>query len=191
MNKFVLASHNENKVREFRQILSSKKIVSLNDIGFKKEINETGFTLEQNALIKVREVFNFSNNISISDDSGLEIFFLDGEPGVYSSRYSGLNARPIDNINKVLKKLGDTSMRKARFRTVIAFKDTKQERLFEGVIDGKISKKIRGLSGFGYDSIFIPDQFDCTFSEMSSDLKNKISHRSLAIKKLQQFINAK
>ena len=191
MSKIVLASHNENKVREFRQILSSEKIISLNDIGFKKEIKETGFTLEENALIKVRKVFNFSNKISISDDSGLEIFFLNGEPGVYSARYSGLNARPIDNINKILKKLGDTSMRKARFRTVIAFKDIKQEKLFEGVVDGKISKKIRGLSGFGYDPIFIPDQFDCTFSEMSSDLKNKISHRSLAIKKLQQFINSR
>ena len=191
MNKIVLASHNENKIREFRQIFSSKKIISLNDIGFEKEIEETGFTLEENALIKVREVFSFSHITSISDDSGLEIDFLDGEPGVLSARYSGLHARPIDNINRVLKKLGDTCMRKARFRTIIAFKDTKQEKLFEGIIDGRISKKIRGLGGFGYDPIFIPSQFDFTFSEMSSELKNKISHRSLAIKKLHQFINSK
>ena len=102
MNEIILASHNENKVKEFRQIFSSKKIISLNDIGFEKEIEETGFTLEQNALIKVREVFNFSHRTAISDDSGLEIDFLDGEPGVFSARYSGLNARPIDNINKVL-----------------------------------------------------------------------------------------
>ena len=147
MNEIILASHNENKVKEFRQIFSSKKIISLNDIGFEKEIKETGFTLEQNALIKVREVFNFSHRTAISDDSGLEIDFLDGEPGVFSARYSGLNARPIDNINKVLKKLGDTLLRKARFRTVIAFKDAKKEKLFEGVIEGRISKKIRGLGG--------------------------------------------
>ena len=191
MNEIILASHNENKVKEFRQIFSSKKIISLNDIGFEKEIEETGFTLEQNALIKVREVFNFSHRTAISDDSGLEIDFLDGEPGVFSARYSGLNARPTDNINKVLKKLGDTLHRKARFRTVIAFKDANKEKLFEGVVEGRISKKIRGLGGFGYDPIFIPDQFECTFSEMSSELKNKISHRGLAIKKLYRFINSK
>ena len=191
MNEIILASHNENKVREFRQILSSKKIISLNDVGFEKEIEETGFTLEQNALLKVREVFNFSHKTAISDDSGLEIDFLSGEPGVFSARYSGLNARPIDNINKVLKKLGDTLFRNARFRTVIAFKDSNKEKLFEGVVEGKISKKIRGLGGFGYDPIFIPDHFDCTFSEMSTELKNKISHRALAIKKLHRFINSK
>jgi len=191
MNEIVLASHNENKVREFKQIFSSKKIISLNEIGFEKEIEETGFTLEENALLKVREVFDYSQITSISDDSGLEIDFLGGEPGIFSARYSGFNARPIDNINRVLKKLGDTLMRKARFRTVIAFKDTKQEKLFEGVIEGRIAKKTRGLEGFGYDPIFIPDQFDCTFAEMSSELKNKISHRALAIKKLYQFLNSK
>ena len=87
--------------------------------------------------------------------------------------------------------MGNTLIRTARFRTIIAFKDTEQEKLFEGVIEGSISKNIRGLGGFGYDPIFIPNQFDCTFSEMSSELKNKISHRALAIKKLHQFINAK
>ncbi len=191
MSEIVLASHNENKVREFKQIFSSKKIISLRDIGFEKEIEEVGLTLEQNALIKVREVFSFSHKTSISDDSGLEIDFLDGAPGVFSARYAGFKALPIDNINKVLKKMGNTLIRTARFRTIIAFKDTEQEKLFEGVIEGSISKNIRGSGGFGYDPIFIPNQFDCTFSEMSSELKNKISHRALAIKKLHQFINVK
>ena len=191
MNEIVLASHNQNKVQEFRQIFCSKKIISLNEIGFDKEIKETGLTLEENALIKVRKVFDFSKQTCISDDSGLEINFLDGAPGVFSARYAGLKASPIDNINKVLRKLGNTSKRKARFRTVIAFKDMKREKLFEGVIYGTISKEIRGSSGFGYDPIFIPNGFEFTFSEISSELKNKISHRFLAIKKLYDFINSK
>ncbi len=191
MNEIVLASHNENKIREFRQIFFSKKIISLNQLGFNNEIKETGSTLEENALIKVREVFNFSKKISISDDSGLEIDYLNAEPGVFSARYSGFNSKPIDNIKKVLKNLGNTLERKARFRTVIAYKDSQQEKLFQGIIEGNISKKIRGLGGFGYDPIFVPNGFEMTFAEMKPELKNIISHRALAIQKLYKFINLK
>jgi len=191
MNEMVLASHNENKIREFRQIFFSQKIISLNQLGFNNEIEETGSTLEENALIKVREVFNFSKKISISDDSGLEIDYLNAEPGVFSARYSGLKSKPIDNIKKVLKNLGNTLERKARFRTVIAYKDDQQEKLFQGIIEGNISKKMRGLGGFGYDPIFVPNGFEMTFAEMKPEVKNSISHRALAIQKLYEFINLK
>jgi len=188
MNKIVFASNNNNKIQEFRDLFSQKTILSLDDIGFYNQINETGKTLEENALIKVREVFNFSQLVCVSDDSGLEIDFLNGKPGVFSARYAGLKAKPIDNIKKVLKNLIDISNRKARFRTIIAFKDFKRELLFEGVVEGRISNNIQGEYGFGYDPIFIPNGFDITFSEMQRSLKNKISHRGLAIKKLNQFI---
>tara|TARA_S200000501_G_C20660672_1_gene671732 strand:+ start:150 stop:725 length:576 start_codon:yes stop_codon:yes gene_type:complete len=187
MNEIILASNNENKLREFRQIFSSKKIISLMDINFNNEIKETGSTLEQNALIKVRKVFNYSKKNCLSDDSGLEIDYLNGEPGVYSARYAGNNANSIDNIKKVLNNLGETKNRKARFRTIIAYKDSSTEKLFEGVINGRISNIIIGKGGFGYDPIFIPENYDITFSEMSLEQKNKISHRSLAIKKLFKF----
>ena len=157
------------------------------DINFNNEIKETGSTLEQNALIKVRKVFNYSKKNCLSDDSGLEIDYLNGEPGVYSARYAGNNANSIDNIKKVLNNLGETKNRKARFRTIIAYKDSSTEKLFEGVINGRISNIIIGKGGFGYDPIFIPENYDITFSEMSLEQKNKISHRSLAIKKLFKF----
>ena len=188
MNEIILASNNENKLREFRQIFLSKKIISLDDINFNKEIDETGTTLKQNALIKVREVFSYSNKICISDDSGLEIDYLNGEPGVYSSRYAGNYASSIDNIKKVLNNLGEAKNRKARFKTVIAYKDSLTEAVFEGEINGNITKNIRGEGGFGYDPIFIPDNYNITFSEMKPEQKNKISHRSLAINKLFKFL---
>ena len=188
MNEIILASNNENKLREFRQIFLSKKIISLDDINFNKEIDETGTTLKQNALIKVREVFSYSNKICISDDSGLEIDYLNGEPGVYSARYAGNHASSIDNIKKVLNNLGEARNRKARFKTVIAFKDSLTEAVFEGEINGNITKSIRGGGGFGYDPIFIPNNYNITFSEMKPEQKNKISHRSLAINKLFKFL---
>ena len=188
MNEIILASNNENKLREFRQIFLSKKIISLDDINFNKEIDETGTTLKQNALIKVREVFSYSNKICISDDSGLEIDYLNGEPGVYSARYAGNYANSIDNIKKVLNNLGEAKNRKARFKTVIAYKDSLTEAVFEGEINGNIAKSIRGEGGFGYDPIFIPNNYNITFSEMKSEQKNKISHRSLAINKLFKFL---
>jgi len=188
MNEIILASNNENKLREFRQIFLSKKIISLDDINFNKEIDETGTTLKQNALIKVREVFSYSNKICISDDSGLEIDYLNGEPGVYSSRYAGNYASSIDNIKKVLNNLGEAKNRKARFKTVIAYKDSLTEAVFEGEINGNITKSTRGEGGFGYDPIFIPDNYNITFSEMKPEQKNKISHRSLAINKLFKFL---
>mgnify|MGYP001311191099 CR=1 FL=1 len=188
----VFVTNNKNKLSEIKNLVSSDyNILSLKDIKFNEEIEETKNTLEDNALLKARYIHSRYGYNCFADDTGLEIDYLKGAPGVFSARYAGLKASAIDNINKVLRKLGNTSKRQARFRTVIAFKDVKREKLFEGFIDGNISKEIRGSSGFGYDPIFIPNGFEFTFSEISSELKNKISHRFLAIKKLYDFINLK
>ena len=192
MNKIILASNNPNKLIEFRAIFSNHKIISLSEIGFSKDIPETGSTLEDNALIKVREIFKLTNAICISDDTGLEVESLNGDPGVFSARYAGEPANSKENIKKLLNELkkNNTINRSAKFRTVIAYKDCNQELLFEGIVEGSISLVPKGTSGFGYDPIFIPNDYKLTFAEMSIDIKNNISHRANAIKKLKDhFLN--
>ena len=189
MNKIILASNNPNKLIEFRAIFANHNIISLSDIGFNKDIPETGSTLEDNALIKVREIFKLTNAICISDDTGLEVEALNGAPGVFSARYAGEPSNATENIKKLLNELKkkNTINRSAKFRTVIAYKDSSQELLFEGIVDGSISLLAKGKSGFGYDPIFIPNDYKLTFAEMSIDIKNNISHRANAIKKLKEY----
>ena len=189
MNKIILASNNPNKLIEFRAIFVNHNIISLSDIGFNKDIPETGSTLEDNALIKVREIFKLTNAICISDDTGLEVEALNGAPGVFSARYAGEPSNATENIKKLLNELKkkNTINRSAKFRTVIAYKDSNQELLFEGIVDGSISLLAKGKSGFGYDPIFIPNDYKLTFAEMSIDIKNNISHRANAIKKLKEY----
>ena len=190
MNKIILASNNPNKLIEFRAIFANHNIISLSDIGFNKDIPETGSTLEDNALIKVREIFKLTNAICISDDTGLEVEALNGAPGVFSARYAGGEpSNATENIKKLLNELKkkNTINRSAKFRTVIAYKDSNQELLFEGIVDGSISLLAKGKSGFGYDPIFIPNDYKLTFAEMSIDIKNNISHRANAIKKLKEY----
>ena len=189
MNKIILASNNPNKLIEFRAIFANHNIISLSDIGFNKDIPETGSTLEDNALIKVREIFKLTNAICISDDTGLEVEALNGAPGVFSARYAGEPSNATENIKKLLNELKkkNTINRSAKFRTVIAYKDSNQELLFEGIVDGSISLLAKGKSGFGYDPIFIPNDYKLTFAEMSIDIKNNISHRANAIKKLKEY----
>jgi len=189
MNKIILASNNPNKLIEFRAIFVNHNIISLSDIGFNKDIPETGSTLEDNALIKVREIFKLTNAICISDDTGLEVEALNGAPGVFSARYAGEPSNATENIKKLLNELKkkNTINRSAKFRTVIAYKDSSQELLFEGIVDGSISLLAKGKSGFGYDPIFIPNDYKLTFAEMSIDIKNNISHRANAIKKLKEY----
>ena len=189
MNKIILASNNPNKLIEFRAIFTNHNIISLSDIGFNKDIPETGSTLEDNALIKVREIFKLTNAICISDDTGLEVEALNGSPGVFSARYAGEPSNATENIKKLLNELKkkNTINRSAKFRTVIAYKDSNQELLFEGIVEGSISLAPKGTSGFGYDPIFVPNDYKLTFAEMSIDIKNNISHRSNAIKKLKEY----
>ena len=185
MNKIILASNNPNKLIEFRAIFTNHNIMSLSELGFNKDIPETGSTLEENALIKVREIFKLTNAICISDDTGLEVEALNSAPGVFSARYAGEPSNAKKNIKKLLNELENIGNRGARFRTVIAYKDSNQELLFEGIVEGSISLEPKGISGFGYDPIFTPNNHQLTFAEMPIDIKNSISHRANAIKKLR------
>ena len=191
MNKIILASNNPNKLIEFRSIFTNHRIISLSELGFYKDIPETGSTLEENALIKVREIFKVTSSTCISDDTGIEVCALNGAPGAFSARYAGEPSNAKENIKKLLNELKNIGNRGARFRTVVAYKDSNQELLFEGIVQGSITLEPKGVSGFGYDPIFKPNNHQLTFAEMPIDVKNGISHRSNAIKKLKAHFLSK
>ncbi len=164
------------------------EILSLSDINCHDEIPETGTTLEENALMKARyikEKFGFD---CFADDTGLEVDALGGAPGVFSARYAGEACNPQDNMEKMLRVLQGKKNRKARFRTVIVLLLNGEQHSFEGEIKGEIIEEKRGTAGFGYDPIFLPDGYDKTFAELGDDIKNKISHRAVATKKLVEFL---
>lgn len=187
--KLVFATNNPNKLKEARAILQDKvEVVSLADINCYDDIPETAQTLEGNALIKAKYVFEHFHLDCFSDDTGLEIEVLGGEPGVYSARYAGTDKDSEANMKKVLDKLKDISDRKAHFRTVIALIIDGKEYSFDGIIKGEITTEKCGASGFGYDPIFRPLQSKHTFAEMPAEEKNHISHRALALQKLNDFI---
>ena len=189
MKKIVFATNNKNKLNEIRIITSGKiEILSLDDINCHEEIEETGTTLEENALIKARYVKNKYGYDCFADDTGLEVESLNGEPGVYSSRYAGAQCNPQDNMDKLLSVMKDTVNRNAQFRSVIALILNNKEHLFEGVVKGEITKDKRGDNGFGYDPIFMPNGYNHTFGELSNEVKNEISHRALAMEKFIAFL---
>ncbi|MEN8250578.1 MAG: non-canonical purine NTP diphosphatase [Bacteroidota bacterium] len=183
------ATHNQNKVNEINRLIENFDVISLDDIGIEEDIEETGTSLEENALIKAQHVFNKTGISCFADDTGLEVNALKGAPGVYSARYAGEPANSEKNIDKLLKNLKGEENRKARFRTVIAFIKDGNPIFFEGIIKGEIIEERRGENGFGYDSVFLPINFDRTFAEMDMAEKNKISHRGMAVKKLIEFLN--
>lgn len=187
--KFVFATNNPHKLEEVRAILGDKiDIISLADIHCFDEIPETADTLEGNALIKAKYVFDHYQMNCFADDTGLEIQALNYEPGVYSARYAGLDKDSEANMNKVLTKMQGINDRSAQFRTVIALILNNKEYTFDGIIKGKITINKQGNSGFGYDPIFCPSNYSKTFAEMPAEEKNKISHRALALSKLNEFI---
>lgn len=196
--KIVFATNNNHKLEEVRAILGKEiEVLSLNDINCHEEIPETSDTLEGNALQKAQYIFDNYHIDCFADDTGLEVDALGGEPGVYSARYAGGEGHDSEaNMTKLLDKLGDNDNRKARFRTVIALirgeeKGENEEAnifLFEGIVEGEIIRERRGGEGFGYDPIFIPDGYDKTFAELGNDIKNTISHRARATKKLAEFL---
>jgi XTP/dITP diphosphohydrolase len=187
--ELVFASHNENKVSEVRKILPPNfKIISLNELNFFDDIPENEETIEGNAIFKSNFIYEKFKTSVFADDTGLEIKALNNLPGVKSARYSGLERDSNKNINKVLTNLRDENNRKARFKTVISLNLNGELKLFEGIINGNISYKPIGDKGFGYDPIFIPENYNKTFAEMSFAQKNKISHRSIAINKLISFL---
>jgi len=187
--ELVFASNNQHKVDEIQAIVGSKFLLkSLTDISCFEEIPETGNTFEANARQKSRFIYDKYHFHCFGDDSGLEIATLNGEPGVDSAHYSG-SRDFIENMKLVLSNLGDNPDRRARFRTVISLIMDGKEYLFEGSIEGRITKTVSGTKGFGYDPIFIPNGYEITFAEMDAAEKNRISHRAIAVKKMLDFLN--
>ena len=189
MKEMVFATNTPHKLDEIRKIGEGRlRILSLADIDCREEIEETGNTLEENALIKARFIKEKYGYDCFADDTGLEVDALKGAPGVYSARYAGEGCSFTDNMDKLLAALQGIENRTAQFRTVIALVLNGKEYLFDGVIKGKIIDEKRGSSGFGYDPIFMPDGYDKTFAELGNEVKNSISHRALAMEKLVDFL---
>jgi XTP/dITP diphosphohydrolase len=189
MKKIVFATNNVHKLEELRHILSgSFQVLGLKDIGFFDDIPETGSSLAENASIKSHHIYDRFQIDCFSDDTGLEVDALDGRPGVYSARYAGENSTYAQNVDKLLDELRDQENRKARFKTVISLLLDGAEYQFEGRVEGTITKEWYGVKGFGYDPVFLPDGYNESFAEMSAELKNKISHRGMAVAKLLAFL---
>ena len=189
MKKIVFATNNFNKLNELKRIIGDRmEVLSLNDINVHEDIPETGVTLAENASQKSHFIYDKFHLDCFSDDTGLEVGALNGAPGVYSARYAGNNATYNDNVNKLLHELEGKSNRKATFKTVISLILDGKEYQFEGRVDGVITRDKRGTGGFGYDPVFLPDDYTQTFAEMSPELKNTISHRGRATAKLVAFL---
>ena len=189
MTQLILATHNDHKAKEFREILPQYSVQTLADLGHDDEIKETATSLEGNSFIKAENVFKRYGHVVISDDSGLEVDALNGAPGVYSARYAGDPRNDQRNTEKLLDELQGAYNRKAQFRTVITLMNTENSFQFEGIVKGTIAKSPRGEAGFGYDPVFIPEGVQQTFAELAAYEKNKISHRANAIEKLLHFLN--
>ena len=188
--KLVFATNNQHKLDEIRKITNGlTEIVSLAEINCHDDIPETADTLEGNALQKARYIKEHFGLDCFADDTGLEVEALHNAPGVFSARYAGPGHDSEANMNKLLQELQDKDNRKARFRTVIALILNGKEYRFEGIINGTITREKRGGSGFGYDPLFVPDNYSQTFAEMGNDIKNQISHRAQAVKKLTTFLS--
>ena len=186
--KLVFATNNRHKLEEVRAILGNKiEILSLNDIDCHDDIPETADTLEGNALIKARYIHEKFGVDCFADDTGLEVEALNGEPGVYSARYAGEDCNPEANMYKLLQNLTGEKNRNAQFRTVIALIINGEEKLFNGIVKGTISREKMGNAGFGYDPIFIPEGFSESFAQMTSEMKNSISHRYRATEELSNY----
>ena len=188
--KFVFATNNAHKLEEVTAILGNKiELLSMKDINCHADIPETADTLEGNALLKARYIFENYQLDCFADDTGLEVEALNGAPGVYSARYAGDAHNSEANRKKLLQDMEGIENRKAQFRTVFALIINGKEHLFEGFVKGEITKHRHGTSGFGYDPVFIPEGYTQTYAEMGNELKNKISHRALATNKLCNFLS--
>lgn len=189
MKELIFATGNPNKIKEVHEVLNGAfEVKGLRDIGCPEDLPETSPTIEGNALQKARYVYeNFGVNC-FSEDTGLEIDALNGEPGVFSARYAGEEKDPEANMALVLQKLENEQNRKARFRTVVALILDGKEYTFEGIAEGEIRKEKSGSGGFGYDPVFQPEGYGVTFAEMDSKTKNDISHRGKAMRLLIDFL---
>ena len=190
MDTIIFATNNQNKVDEVRAVLGEQfNIITLKEAGIDIDIPEPHDTLEANATEKAKTIFNLTNKNCFSEDTGLEVEALNGEPGVKSARYAGESKSFDDSIEKLLTNLKSEDNKAARFRTVISLILDGKEYFFEGICAGEIIDTRRGTNGFGYDPVFIPSGSDKTFAEMDMAEKNKFSHRKKAMEKLISFLN--
>lgn len=190
MTSIIFATNNQNKVDEVRAVLGCHfNIITLKEAGIDVDIPEPHDTLEANATEKSKTIFEITKQNCFSEDTGLEVEALNGEPGVKSARYAGEARSFDDNIEKLLSKLASSENKTARFRTVISLILDGKEYFFEGICEGRIISERKGNNGFGYDPVFMPDGSDKTFAEMDMAEKNKFSHRKKAMEKLINFLN--
>jgi len=188
--ELIFATHNKNKIKEVKCLMPEAiNLLSLYDLNDHEDIEETAETIEGNALLKAQAIVKKYGSACFADDSGLLVDELNGSPGVYSARYAGEPKNDVANMDKLLRELTNSNNRKAHFKTVMALILNGKEYLFEGIINGTIVSEKRGENGFGYDPVFMPDGYNLTFAEMDADTKNKISHRSIALKKLVSHIH--
>lgn len=195
--KLVFASNNKHKLSEVRQILPEQvEVVSLKDVGFVQEIEETGTTLEENSLLKANAVWEWLEKNSLlgavdgvfADDTGLEIAALGGAPGVRTARWAGDEACDMNNRQKALRELMGKEDRSARFRTVVSLIVQGKTQQVEGVVNGRIALQEEGNGGFGYDPVFVPEGYEKTFASLPTEVKNAISHRGRAMEKLCEIL---
>ena len=189
MESIVFATANPHKIQEVNELLGQLfTIIGLQEIGCTEDIPETQPTIEGNAIQKAQYVRDHYQQDCFAEDTGLEVDALHGEPGVYSARYAGPQRDAEDNMDLLLRKLEGVENRKARFKTVVALILNGQMHTFEGIVNGRIGFEKRGTGGFGYDPIFYPEAHDISFAEMDAMVKNAISHRGRAIRKLAAFL---
>ena len=187
--KLVFATNNKHKLQEVRDIVGDRvEVLSLSDIDCNDDIAETADTLQGNALIKARYIYEKYGIDCFADDTGLEVEALDGAPGVYSARYAGEECDSEANMKKLLHNLTDKNNRNAQFRTVIALIIKGEEMFFNGIVKGTIATEKNGDSGFGYDPIFVPEGHSESFAQMSSEMKNSMSHRFRATQQLGDYL---
>lgn len=188
--QLVFASNNKNKIIELQSMLPNTiTILSLADIGCFEEIEETCTTIEGNAILKANYITEKYGYNCFADDTGLEVYALNGEPGVYSARYAGEQKNADDNMEKLLLALAHQPNRNAQFKTVMTLNLNGKQHLFTGIVQGEITHEKSGSGGFGYDPIFKPKGYEMTFASLSMAVKNEISHRALATKDLIAFLN--
>lgn len=189
MRKIVFATNNQHKLEEVRAMIGDYfQVLSLKDIDCNEDIPENGLTFEENAISKARYIKEHYGYDCFADDSGLEVTALNNAPGVFSARYAGEPSNSQRNIEKLMHEMQGKEERSARFRTCIAYLTGEEECYFEGCVEGSIIDTLRGCNGFGYDPLFVPCGYDITFAEMSSEEKNKISHRAIAVQKLIEYL---
>ncbi|MBI4427957.1 MAG: RdgB/HAM1 family non-canonical purine NTP pyrophosphatase [Ignavibacteriales bacterium] len=195
MKKLVLATQNRFKIEELKSFLRNTdlEILTLNDFPYTPALIEDGLTFQENALEKARQVYRMTRITALADDSGLEVFYLNGRPGVLSARYSGEDATDDRNNEKLLAEMRGVAPRRRRcqFRAVLALVSGSYEELSEGFCLGRLTESPRGTNGFGYDPIFLPDGFSRTYAELTSAEKNQISHRARAYEKMDKIIHQK